>query len=96
MKSPDTTYIRCRCGCEVIAMDRWEAFAVDLAMLRAMPRSGIWYRIRHAWQVLRHGEPYLDDITIGAEEAEEIVEYLQRFIEDSKHTCKPAPAPPSG
>lgn len=91
-------YIECSCGTELVqVISDFEVFEnspnpfvrqeyyLSFYSLGHVRKYNFWSRIRHAWKILRTGEPYADMVVLTSDEAMK----LSDFVRDNLVTQKP-------
>ena len=71
-------YISCECGCDVMRITKWEDQdpSASLCIFKSSG-SGFWSKVKHAWQYLKYGEFYYNDMMLTAEDAHRMAEFLK-------------------
>ena len=70
-------YISCQCGQEVLRVERLDDNEWWLSIYERYPYSRtLMSRLRLAWNVVRHGEFYKDQMCLDDESMKELVEYV--------------------
>jgi hypothetical protein len=77
-----TIFIRCDCQSELLVLDYdgevdmvfFSLYETDLSHKHKM---SLWQKARYIYQVLRHGEPYMDQITLNRDQINELKAFLE-------------------
>jgi hypothetical protein len=84
-------HIDCRCGCDVLVIERikdWDIYYFN--MYRSSDKGGFWYRFKNAWKYFRSGEFAYSDMTIEAKDIDRMIEFLQqakKSIPENTNEC---------
>lgn len=85
----DTEFFVCNCGGEAVALCQYRCKGkiefLGLALWRygADCNFGWRWQLRHIWNIIRHGHPYVDDIILSAENARDLGEKLIELAGES-------------
>lgn len=75
-----TKYIMCDCGAEVLVVTKDESYGVDFAIFKYKPGRSLRERLRLIWRIIRHGEPYTDQMCLGMDKVRDLKNYLDRCL----------------
>ncbi len=92
---PDDAYIEsqfsCGCNTERVMVSLWkdepypaEVYFSMWYMAGCHPENLTWrHRLRHIRRIIKHGSPYLDDVTMTEKEARQLGEWLVKHVRAS-------------
>jgi hypothetical protein len=79
--TPHERFIPCACATEGLFVSYWpddQQLYVSKFVRAPQGRPGLWFRLKTAWNVLRNGESYKDEIIMEPEQIRE----LKAFVDD--------------
>lgn len=76
----ETKYIMCDCGAEVLVITKDESYGVDFAIFKYKPGRSLRERLRLIWRIIRHGEPYTDQMCLGMDKVRDLKNYLDKCL----------------
>lgn len=76
----ETKYIMCDCGAEVLVITKDESYGVDFAIFKYNPGRSLRERLRLIWRIIRHGEPYTDQMCLGMDKVRDLKNYLDKCL----------------
>ena len=77
--------IRCDCGDEMLLIADDYPFGFNLAMFTRQFDKVTWrQRLRLIWRILRHGEPYADQICLSYKDAKELMDFISQWKKELK------------
>jgi len=75
--NPNVIMLDCECGSEIIRIEHIEERKeYNFAMYTLYNRNTLWGRIKAAWNVLKGGEPNLDQMVISENEMERLRNWI--------------------
>jgi hypothetical protein len=84
MENKNNIFIECRCGSEMLNLERIEYSDTDNDLCISFYRYGHngWFpwkfRLQYIWWIITKGHPYSDSIILNKREQDKLIEFLQQ------------------
>lgn len=86
----DKLYLDCECGAEVLRLEKekddcneGEVYTgnIYVSVFSKMRTTSVFWLIKHRieqiWHIIKHGEPYGDNVIISLEDREKMIKFLK-------------------
>jgi hypothetical protein len=97
-------FVQCACGAEGLLIEEWidmvhaqgELVPLHEYWFSMLAKPGYWggrlptlrSRLRYAWNVMKTGKPYADELIFKIDELKKIKEVIDRLIENAEDPIK--------
>lgn len=83
MEENKELYIQCSCGAEILKLEYDEEIDSYYFAVFSMDGRRSWRnRLRQIWNIIRHNEPYSDNLVLKSDELSKLVEFIDQINKD--------------